>query len=538
MQLDENELKTGLLGYNYFPLVARYADEFPPCFTSTCLCDNSFSAYQALLQQGSNLEKSRKSDGFGVIHTSSTRSNYTPRMTEIPHPLAYCALCQELISHHQMWADIECNTKSAIRVGKYDDDPRIFVMRGRENLSVPVDAKYIVKADIAKFYDSIYTHALPWAIHGIKEAKKDHSSSLWGNDLDTALRQARRKETNGISIGPGTSSICGEILLKAADDRLGAYQYMRFIDDFRFYANSEEQAEEFILNLSNVLSEYRLTLNQRKTEILPLPEIINPDWRREVYAAIRLGPSEQDTSYLLDLSLEIQKDDPESAALRTALLAIEQRWSSMNAQGREQTITRLFNIAAFYPIAVRTLCRLLLDDNEEHGYVKQHITELNSLIVEHSKVRRSDAVTWLLYTIIHAGQKVNPAVAEAVIASKDCLAMSLLIETEDGQIVSRLVRFISEIEDLNPAQYDRDEYWLLYYQVTRKGGLPFNSNPLYKEYCEEFSELERLNCCFIDTELTRPLSDQLIDNVNSQMSQDQTDFINLLSIVNSVPYVD
>jgi hypothetical protein len=33
-------------------------------------------------------------------------------------------------------------------------------------------ARYVLKTDVARFYHSIYTHSIPWVIHGKAAAKK------------------------------------------------------------------------------------------------------------------------------------------------------------------------------------------------------------------------------------------------------------------------------------------------------------------------------------------------------------------------------
>lgn len=535
-ELKKDELKNGLLGYNFFPRVSKYQDEFPPCFVSKCLCDDHYHAYGELLQQvKAGLSKSRKKNGFGVIHANSMRSDYSPRLTEIPHPIAYCNLCDKLIDNYDNWKAIEHNSKSAIRVGKFNkEDKRIFVMRPREVQQVPVDARYLVKTDIAKFYDSIYSHAFAWAIMGTKNAKEKRDIDSWANEIDAALRLARRNETNGISIGPGTSSICGEIILEAIDesDEMKQYKYLHFIDDYRFYAASEEQAEKFILDLTVALSKFKLTINQRKTQIIALPEVETDEWLRKISEANSIGLSQKTISNFLDLSLQIQKAYPESSALRTALLEIERKWSELEDVSRTKILQRLFNIAFFYPAAVKSLCRLLLGNKnlnkgkDKKDGVSDHLNELYKLIERHSKLAHSDAVTWLLYAILHEGEKLSDSAVKAIIKSKDSLSLALLTETVDDQYEGKLVDFIDKFDNENTEEYTRDEYWLLYYQLISRGSLTSRLTKAdgIKKYTEELDKLIQDKCKFIDVSVD-------FQSINSNS-------VSLSSVIHKSPYDD
>ncbi len=54
----------------------------------------------------------------------------------------------------------------------------------------------LAEADIAAFFHSVYTHTIPWAIHGKVLAKqKKQDMSLYGNLLDLLVRNAQDGQT-------------------------------------------------------------------------------------------------------------------------------------------------------------------------------------------------------------------------------------------------------------------------------------------------------------------------------------------------------
>lgn len=78
---------------------------------------------------------------------------------------------------------------------------------------------YLLKFDISKCFDSIYTHSLVWAILG-KSIVKDHvskSQSTFAGKFDKFMQSINYGETNGILIGPEFSRIFAELIFQKID---------------------------------------------------------------------------------------------------------------------------------------------------------------------------------------------------------------------------------------------------------------------------------------------------------------------------------
>lgn len=73
-----------------------------------------------------------------------------------------------------------------------------------------------VKTDITRFYPSIYTHSIAWAILGKGHVKANHHTpafkSHFANYLDKAVGSGQEGQTIGIPIGPDTSRILAELI--------------------------------------------------------------------------------------------------------------------------------------------------------------------------------------------------------------------------------------------------------------------------------------------------------------------------------------
>ena len=85
----------------------------------------------------------------------------------------------------------------------------------------------------------IYTHSIPWAIHGKSTAKANLGHALYGNLIDACVRNSQDQQTLGIPIGPRSSDLIAETIGAALDrelqERLGSLRGTRYIDDFHLY---------------------------------------------------------------------------------------------------------------------------------------------------------------------------------------------------------------------------------------------------------------------------------------------------------------
>jgi hypothetical protein len=155
--------------------------------------------------------------------------------------------------------------------------------------------KYLVKADVKNFYPSVYTHSIPWAIHGkafIRQPSRRSDFSYFGNRLDKLFQNSNDGCTNGVAIGPAVSDMAAEIVMAAVDRLLSKaisedVLVLRFKDDYRILTKSEDAGVSAIKALQAALKDYRLELNDEKTQFHKLPNGIFREWVSQYHAANR-----------------------------------------------------------------------------------------------------------------------------------------------------------------------------------------------------------------------------------------------------------
>ena len=270
--LSPDDLLTGLLDFGLF------AEKVPPCFTSKGLAELAALLYADIFDDPSKLNDAVAKASHDYIRYEAIRDINIPRHLGIPHPESYAL---QALAIKKYWTEIKAHCAkpspvvSRIHVRRVGGGC-IFEMsyKGAERYQFEEDeiewrsgAKFVVKADIASCFPSMYTHSIPWALHGLDIAKKSTGlGKLYGNLLDKCTQNTRDKQTNGLLIGPHASNIIAEIILTSIDTALQAKDHKRLtrhIDDYTYYADTYEDAERFLVVQHSFC---RLFLNGRRSE--------------------------------------------------------------------------------------------------------------------------------------------------------------------------------------------------------------------------------------------------------------------------------
>lgn len=492
--LDADAAFLGLVDFGLF------AEKVPPCFSSEGLAARTPVAMKRILRENDSqkLGKLIAKQNRGFVRYQTLRDVNIPRHLGIPHPQSHLAQC---LAIKRCWDQIKKHCAkpsqpvSRIFVRDTGHD-RVFVMnyKGQERFEVEeqeikfaTGARYVVHADISTCFPSIYTHSIPWALHGRRKAKDPkfrHDLSLTGNILDKATQAVRDGQTNGLLIGPHTSNIISELVLTSVDSALlkcGHTRVTRHIDDYRFYAQTHEQAEDFVRDLGMALREFELCLNEKKTKILPLPRAQEENWVRELKdfhfpsGVIRFSTVRS----FLDLALDLAQRAGTSATLNYALQMVPAR---LNERAKRLLVMEAVNLALSYPY----LAPLLGD----YVFAKHYYSGIESVIetfatkLLQTGIQRiyPDAIAHaLFYAIRHnLTLQVTEALLKRAVKIDDCICDVLLLEYAKRRKLKLLAQAVKNRADnlkgLDPG--DQDPFWLLIYQVWTVSELRKNGQEL------------------------------------------------------------
>ena len=143
----------------------------------------------------------------------------------------------------------------------------------QRSLVYSLEFSHVLHTDVIDCYGSLYTHSISWALHGVDNAKENKGdNSLLGNKLDSHIQASRYGQTNGISQGSVLMDFVAEIVLGYVDEQINAtlndrtdFRILRYRDDYRVFANSDDQAEEILKIISDKLRLVGMKLGVSKT---------------------------------------------------------------------------------------------------------------------------------------------------------------------------------------------------------------------------------------------------------------------------------
>lgn len=138
---------------------------------------------------------------------------------------------------------------------------------------------FMLKLDVARCFESIYTHSVAWAIRGKDFGKENKQRRFFESEFDSRMQAANWGETNGILIGPEFSRIFAESIMQAIDvelrarlkDDIGGIEIARYVDDYFLFSNCRELLAKTQTLLDEIASKYNLHFNPAKTELTPRP---------------------------------------------------------------------------------------------------------------------------------------------------------------------------------------------------------------------------------------------------------------------------
>jgi hypothetical protein len=133
---------------------------------------------------------------------------------------------------------------------------------------------HVLLADIADFYNQIYSHRVQSALEAA------NASPARANNVERFLLSLTAKQSRGVPVGPSGSILLAEAVLTDVDNfllRLGA-PFTRFVDDFRIFCTSKREAVRIHHDLAEyVYTSHRLILEPWKTRIVPIRHFIDQE---------------------------------------------------------------------------------------------------------------------------------------------------------------------------------------------------------------------------------------------------------------------
>ena len=515
-----------LLQYGYFPL------ELPPTFQTitfgdfaTTIPSKQYDDWQDVWHQINSKTNRQESK---CVNFSVPRYKNLRRILNIPNPFYQTILCNHI---EKNWKKIEQHiqkspisiTRPVIPIQRENKDSRSFdqikdTINNQQVIALKsTEFSFALKTDISRYYPTLYTHSISWALHGKDEAKKKrNSSSLFGNELDKCVRSTRDGQTLGIPIGPDTSIIIAEILTTAVDieleRRIGKLHGLRVIDDYLLFFKEKHMCEEALECLHEIFKDFELEMNPIKIQILELPYILEPTWVSEIrrfYFRVPQNPLNNYSVERYDLINffsrvnELCTLHPDKNIFKYALKTIhdkqiyEDNLPLFESLILKSTLTQSSCIAIVAGILKENQNKKYADKNERIGRT------LSELIRIHSKYSNHYEISWALWLAKEFKIDIDKTLYPLLSKQDNPIIVLLTLDLRDHELIS------DEIDDSRWKKFlvkDQlyDDHWLLAYEAAYNEWIP--TSPDYLESDPFFKTLKDHNVSFYDTTKSEILS--------------------------------
>ncbi len=488
--------------------------ELPPCFTSASL---------GPWLRGSPLHRAEGTSAPMVFHL--VRQGMLRRRLSIPNPIDHRLLCehlgasQSILSTHldsALWfSPLKRASRRALERGL--DEAHILERRAW----VRATSRYIVQADIANFYGTLYTHTLEWAVVGKAEAKarlqkastdpaKD-TDYRFSSKLDRLVRKGQLNQSVGIPIGPDASLLLAELVACAADRSLlqrhgRPIRGFRHVDDYELGASTLHEAESLLATLQGVLREgAELELNPRKTRIVELPVSLEAPWVTELKGIVRESdtttPSgaraqRRDLLRLLDRATALRAAHPDEHVLRYAagVLRHYKVHSGNWAVVRDWMLQSMLSEPGVLSVFLQDLLCYQQDGRDIAR--EDLLSVLHQLILRHAPAGHSSEVAWALWAYIELGAPLDASAQQAVEAMDDPICSLIAHHLRSEGLFGTSPAFTGERH--NEAAELWGPHWMLTYEARAQGWLSapgVGSDPLS---CPAFKSLFDAGVRFYD----------------------------------------
>lgn len=472
-----------LLSRGYLPA------ELPPPFWS--------DPFGAFAHGNAQFVAQNRPRGQSVAH-NIPRAGHARRRLDIPNPPHFAKLA-DLLSQPPNWQIIQQRTRASpfsLTWPRRDHTGhRAFTYRCTHSqadtfrLWNRAGCRYVLFADIQRYYHSVYTHSIPWVLHTKAWAKANTNAACLGNDADRCLRNSQDGQTIGMPIGPDTSLIIAEVLLAYIDDQLhqnGLANGVRFMDEWEFGFDRIAHAENARAAIEDALAFLELELNPTKVHIVEGPAPLNPDW----VTALRSVPLPQqnarvrDLVTLFDTAFELSSSHRTKGVLNWATSRAMS--TTFNWAGWRALEPILLQSAASEPGSLPRVLRLICQAGlQGHAHHPARVGETLYTIVEQAAVRSHwSEVAWAIWGHILFSIPLDPAEAGHLAATDDPIVALCALDAHHKGLVSQqdLAAAIQRWSALVQTASLDNRDWLLAYEATVKQWLPVPQNPLAADF--------------------------------------------------------
>lgn len=375
--------------------------------------------------------------------------------------------------------------------------------------------RFLLKADISRFFPSIYTHSIPWAIMGKSVAKTALANRTlnhtWQDKTDVLSRSIFNNQTIGIPIGPDTSRLIAEVILSRIDIELARkfrkLKGIRYVDDYEFAFSTRSEAEEVLSYLQHLLNDFELALNGNKTEIIDLPDFLDPPWtsmiRMFVFRDAGVAGQRNDLTAYFDMVFDCFKKYPEEGLLKYAIA----RLRSVNIKRKNWPLfeSLLNHCVLIEPACIPQVCDEITHYQAKTFPIRKRLwsDNLNRIVSERAPLGQSSEAAWAMWLMKLLSVKLLTKSARAVGDAEDSVMGLMALGLSSLGLATPA--HLAGLSRFSAATGLFENQWLLCYQGDLMGWLGPRSRRANLHGDPAFAYLEEQNVSFFDIGVNQPV---------------------------------
>lgn len=406
------------------------------------------------------------------------------RTLTVPNPMNMFRIAGAFESHQAVLATEWAKSPFSLTTPDLTFSGIRAISRNSADRAVPrakirVGARYVLKADIAQFYPSIYTHSIPWVLHTKAVAKAQMKSMhLAGNQLDKEIQASQQGQTKGIAIGPDTSLGIAEMLLGQLDARLNSHVKIvggcRFIDDIELTFRTLAEAGAALTELQVLLSELELQPNATKTLIQELPQRIESKYvtqlRRNIPGAFASRAQWID---FFNTAFSLAKENPADGVLRYAIACLPP--VTVAPASWELVQRLLWQCITLDAGCIRFVVDMLASQKIMGGQTVSTplaAAAIDSVISSSAAAGHASEVVWSIWAAMYLAFQISPENQAAIEDMDDAfVAGAAMFAAQTTPVFSQAILSPLWKSWLQPDCFYED-HWLFVYEALYRGWFP------------------------------------------------------------------
>lgn len=474
--------------------------ELPPSFST--------EAFSYFVRDSSPLTSERFQTKSAILGTHSlARPGGVRRALHIVHPFAFTNLTKGIETH---WGHVHpIIDASLFSISKPTNDlsSRRALIPTKSTKAELTDRKietrsrgrFLLKIDISRFYPSIYTHSIGWAIEGKPASKANRRGRSPGNELDSLLRQCQDDQTVGVPVGPDSSLAISELIASRIDEHLTGkgFSGFRFMDDYEIVCRTRFEAEKALDEFLSISSEYCLAPNPMKTKIYELPIEFNDRWTRKLADYSFSDHREhhrRDIINYFDLAFQYHSEFPNQGILPYAIKRLQQVDIPDSAWPTCRSLISQCILAE--PACVR-YASTILRSRESECVAPEIEDALNSIILTHGGFDHGSEVSWAIFLSQQLGISISSAATTELARSRDPIVRVAACFAATT-VIADTTPFHHWKTEVTSEDSLRKEHWLLTYEAYCRGWnflTDSNKNPVEED--ANFSQAKTAGVSFL-----------------------------------------